>query len=255
MEWLIDLVVRLGFSRDVAVNVVTDLLFAVVFGVVLAGVGNWLRLLSDKKRSSRVLEDAFRSADQCLADYFAAGVVLAKIPSIEDSSKRADALEKFVSRLQDVQREAARFDRRLGRVSAGLSRQVHDEVVQLSRGLDKLVQHAADLERGIANLSQTPAPASQRRSFSKEQSVWMDALELAAEFTRCRAKALTEKRAAVSRKFAVNLVVLKPETGRLQTKWDSKGPSLAELARATWGKGGMDRPALSALLIKAVVGF
>lgn len=248
MELLIDLVVRFGLSRDVAVNVVTDLLFAVVFGVVLAGVGNWLRQRSDAKRSSRVLEDAFRSADQCLADYFAAGIVLARVQSIGDSSKRGEALEKFVSRLRDVRREADGFDRRLGRVSAGLARKAHDEVVQLSRGLDILVQHAANLERGIANLSQTPASASQRRSFSTEQFVWMDALELAAEFTKCRAKALIGKRAELSRKLPVNLMVLRPETGRLQTKWDSKGPTLAELARATWGKGGMDRAALGTLL-------
>ncbi len=251
MEWLIDPVVRLGLSRDVAVNVVTDLLFAVVFGVVLAGVGSWLRQRSDAKRSSRVLEDAIRSADQCLADYFAAGIVLAKVLRIEDESKRSVILGRFADRLRDVQREAAGFDRRLGRVSAGLAKEAHDEVVLLSRGLDILAQQAANLERGVANLNQTPAPASQRRSFSTEQSVWMDALELAAEFTKSRAKALTEKRAALSRKLPVNLAVLPLETGRLSTKWDPKGPTLAELARATWGNSGMDRAALGALLVKS----
>jgi hypothetical protein len=249
MEWLIGLLVGQGLSRDVAVNLVTDLLMTIVFGFVVAGLTNWFRDRSETKNSETLLEGPYRIADQCIVNYLASGRALARLGAQGDATHRVDELARFEKRLRDVYSAGQSFQRSFALVGPGLTRRSFATATEVAQGLARLVSHSQQMEGWAKEATDSLSQANSAGRFSNSRmKFWLDFLGLAAGHIQSRRSKLPARRPVKKSKTPANLEGLAPPTGQLQ-RFSFTRSELNELAKAIWSRKGVDRAQVERILI------
>lgn len=196
MEWLIDLAVGQGLSRDVAVNLVTDLLMTLVFGFLVAGLTNWFRDRSEASKSKTLFAGANRTADQCIINYLAAGRALVRAGRSEQPSYRAGQLAKFEKRLQAVREIAQEYQSMFARLGPGLAGGAFSDASDVSEGLSILARHAEEMKGWRPDLAARLAAGDlSEEVLHRRFDFWLNFLEEAAAPLQSRANLFWKKRA------------------------------------------------------------
>jgi hypothetical protein len=249
MEGLIGLLVRQGLNRDVAVNLVTDLLMTIIFGFVVAGLTNWFRDRSETKNSETLLEGPYRIADQCIVNYLASGRALARLGRQGDVAHRVEELARFEKRLRDVHTAGQAFQKSFALVGPGLTRRSFSAATEVSQGLARLVSHSQQMEGWAKDATDSLSqPSAAGRFSSSRMKFWLDFLGLAAGQIQSRRSKLPARRRVKRSKTPANLEGLSPPTGQLQ-RYSFSSSDLNDLAKAIWRPKGIDRAQIEQILI------
>ena len=254
MEQIIGAFVRFGVARDIAVNLVTELAFFLVFGVGVVWASNWLRERREASRSDRLLKRAYRSADQSIVYFLEAGAIFARLKAGNQNSTEAVALGAAKRRLADAWREAGQFDDRFVLVGAGLSRGAFTKADEVSNGLAFIIKHSTEMAGKIGDWTREIEEGRPKAAvFQNALKLWMDILELSAENLGSRSAALRSDRSPPRRRVPIKLEFMRQPTGGLSLFWLTP-VEIAELTRAIWRPVGVDRVATEDLLSRPATG-
>lgn len=251
MEQIVGALAGIGLSRDIAVNLATDFLFTVALGVIVALVTNWARDQSEARNAKRLLEGAYRAADQCIVDFLCAGHTIARLLQADGSTRMQLEIDRLGRRFRGVVAEGQRFEQRLGLTGSGLSKRALGEAITISRGLAPLMQYSGQMEGRLAGLSGDAAKGQPSTTGKADRlDHWLNALELSAEDLDSRKRPLSAERVPIKRKRSINLRDWDPPTGRLDFK-SLNEDAVANLAKAIWRSKGVDRAAVRNILLQA----
>ena len=247
MEWLIGLLVGSGLNRDVAVNLVTDLLMTIIFSVVIAWLITRFRERSETKNSEKLLAGPYRVADQCIVNYLTAGRALVRAGRQADASHRAEQLAKFEKRLLTVQEAGQEFQARFARIGPGLTGAAFSTASKVSEGLSTLARRAEEMEKWPRELAARLANGEiSEQAITRRVGLWLDFLEESAGVLASRSAFVGERRITVKMR-PTNYEYMKSPTGQIDVlvfEWKE----LKAISHAIWNSKMLNRTAVRRLL-------
>ena len=173
MEVVISAFEMLGLSRDIAVNVLTELIFLVPFSVFIPAITVIFQQRRGRERAKKLLPRVEDAADRAIIRFVQIGLHASALREVkpnqaDEVSRRLTLLKKAVD---DVPKLVDRYNSLMTQVGVALPQRDFDVLWKVSQGLEKLDIQANNIATFLNRTDDSSEQAA-----NKAFGIWMNAL-------------------------------------------------------------------------------
>lgn len=173
MEGVISAIQFLGFSREFAVNILTELLFLVPFSIFVPMITVVFQQRRGRQRAKKLLPRVEEAADRAIIRFVQIGLHSSALRELkpnqaDEINRRQTLLKKAV---EDVRKLIDRYNSLMTQVGVALPQRDFDVLWEVSQGLEKLDIQANNIAAFMSRTDDSPEQAG-----TKVFNIWMNAL-------------------------------------------------------------------------------